>query len=211
MRPPAGEHRPAERVGDEGEVVGLGPCWLWQVVGNMMHSRDSARSSRFSRWLCRVVIAQNGGVFMKRRKTVNLEHSGPDEIKTRIPVWLYPSTLEVMDRALETANCKSRSEFLEKAALFYAGYVSGQDACEFLPAALTDALRSTVHDSENRTCRLLFKLAVELDMVMNVLAAGMEVPQEDLDRLRGRCVREVKSTNGSVTLKDAVDYQKGGA
>ena len=148
---------------------------------------------------------------MKRRKTVNLEPSGPDEIKTRIPVWLYPSTLEVMDRALETANCKSRSEFLEKAALFYAGYVSGQDACEFLPAALTDALRSTVHDSENRTCRLLFKLAVELDMVMNVLAAGMEVPQEDLDRLRGRCVREVKSTNGSVTLKDAVDYQKGGA
>ncbi len=148
---------------------------------------------------------------MKRRKTVNLEPNGPDEIKTRIPVWLYPSTLEVMDRALETANCKSRSEFLEKAALFYAGYVSGQDACEFLPAALTDALRSTVHDSENRTCRLLFKLAVELDMVMNVLAAGMEIPQEDLDRLRGRCVREVKSTNGSVSLKDAVEYQKGGA
>ena len=71
-------------------------------------------------------------------------------------------------------------------------------------------MRSTVRDSENRTCRLLFKLAVELDMVMNVLAAGMEIPQEDLDRLRGRCVREVKSTNGSVTLKDAVDYQKGG-
>ena len=47
-------------------------------------------------------------------------------------------------------------------------------------------------------------------MVMNVLAAGMEITQEDLDRLRGRCVREVKSTNGSVTLKDAVDYQKGG-
>ena len=61
------------------------------------------------------------------------------------------------------------------------------------------------------SCRLLFKLAVELDMVMNVLAAGMEIPEEDLDRLRGRCVREVKSTNGSVTLKDAVDYQKGGA
>ena len=148
---------------------------------------------------------------MKRRKTVNLEPSGPDEIKTRIPVWLYPSTLEVMDRALETAGCKSRSEFLEKAALFYAGYVSGQDACEFLLAALADALRSTVHDSENRTCRLLFKLAVELDMVMNVLAAGMEIPQEDLDRLRGRCVREVKSTNGSVSLKNAVEYQKGSA
>ena len=115
-----------------------------------------------------------------------------------------------MDRAAETANCKSRSEFLEKAALFYAGYVSGEDACEFLPSALTSALRGIVHDSENRTCRLLFKLAVEMDMMMNVLAMGMEIPDEDLERLRGRCVREVKSTNGTVTLKDAVDYQKGG-
>jgi hypothetical protein len=192
-------------------VVGLAPCWLWQVVGNGIHNRKSARFSRFSRWLFRVVIAQNGGIFMKRRKTANLELNGPDEIKARIPVWLYPSTIEVMDRALETANCKSRSEFLEKAALFYAGYVSGQDACEFLPAALTAAMRGTIHESENRTSRLLFKLAVELDMVMNVLAAGMEIPQEDLDRLRGRCVRDVKSTNGSISLKDAVDYQRGGA
>ena len=142
---------------------------------------------------------------MKRGKTVNLEPNGPDEIKTRIPVWLYPSTLEVMDRALETANCKCRSECLEQAAR------SGQDACEFRPAALTAAMRGTIHESENRISRLLFKLAVELDMVMNVLAAGMEIPQEDLDRLRGRCVRDVKSTNGSINLKDAVDYQRGGA
>ena len=147
---------------------------------------------------------------MKRKQAVSVEPGGPAEIKTRIPVWLYPSTLEVMDRAAETAGCKSRSEYLEKAALFYAGYVSGQDAIDYLPSAPTSALRGIVHDSENRTCRLLFKLAVEMDMMMNVLAAGMEIPEEDLERLRGRCVREVKSTNGTVTLKDAVDYQKGG-
>ena len=147
---------------------------------------------------------------MKRNKSLLTEPGGPAEIKTRIPVWLYPSTLEVMDRAAETAGCKSRSEYLEKAALFYAGYVSGQDAIDYLPSALTSALRGIVHDSENRTCRLLFKLAVEMDMMMNVLAMGMEIPDEDLERLRGRCVREVKSTNGTVTLKDAVDYQKGG-
>ncbi len=50
---------------------------------------------------------------MKRNKDISLKHGGTDEeIKTRIPVWLYPSTLEVMDRAAETTNCKSRSEFL---------------------------------------------------------------------------------------------------
>ena len=58
--------------------------------------------------------------------------------------------------------------------------------------------------------RLLFKLAVELDMVMNVLAAGMEIPNEQLKALRGRCVQDVKKTGGSISLDDAVRYQRGG-
>ena len=147
---------------------------------------------------------------MKKKQPVSLDPDSQDEIKSRIPVWLYPSTLKVIDRAAETANCKSRSEYLEKAALFYAGYVSGQDAVAYLPPALVSALRGTVQDTENRICRLLFKLAVEIDMMMHVLAAGLDISQEKLVQLRGHCVREVKSTNGSVTLESAVNYQKGG-
>ena len=60
------------------------------------------------------------------------------------------------------------------------------------------------------SCRLLFKLAVELDMVMNVLAAGMEISDDALRSLRGRCVQNVKKTSGSVTLDKAVEYQRGG-
>ena len=131
--------------------------------------------------------------------------------KIKFALRMSPETQQLVKEMYPRDNCRTQNEFIEKAIRFYSGYVSGRDACEFLPAALTVALRSTVHDSEGRVCRLRFKLAVELDMVMNVLAAGMEIPQEDLDRLRGRCVRDVKSTNGSVTLKDAVDYQRGGA
>lgn len=131
------------------------------------------------------------------------------ETKERIPVWLYPSTLELIDKTVQRANCKSRSEFLECAAKFYAGYVSAESAAEFLPVSLVSALRGTVQDSENRIARLLFKQSVELDMMMNVLAAAIEISADDLDQLRGRCVREVKQTNGSITFKDAVRYQKG--
>lgn len=101
---------------------------------------------------------------MSRKQTVSVEPEGPAEVKTRIPVWLYPSTLEVIGRAADTANCKSRSEYLEKAALFYAGYIFGQEATAYLPPALVSVLRSTVQDTENRICQLLFKLAVELDI-----------------------------------------------
>lgn len=135
--------------------------------------------------------------------------TGQEETKTRIPVWVYPSTLEVMDAAMAKDNCKSRSEYMEKAALFYAGFLSGEDACDFLPPALVAALRGTVRDSEHRVARLLFKLTVEISMMMNVLAAGMEISEADLHQLRARCVREIKQTNGSISLKDAVNYQKG--
>ena len=43
------------------------------------------------------------------------------------------------------------------------------------------------------SCRLLFKLAVELDMVMNALAAGMEIPDEQLRTLWSRCIQDVKN------------------
>lgn len=59
------------------------------------------------------------------------------------------------------------------------------------------------------SARLLFKLAVEINMMMNVLAAGMEISDEDLRQLRVRAIREVKQTNGRINFKDAIDYQRG--
>ena len=145
---------------------------------------------------------------MKKRQTNRLGQDTQDETKTRIPVWLYPSTLEAMDRGMETSRCKSRSEFIEEAVQFYAGYISGQDANAYLPPALVSALNATLHSMEERICRLLFKLSVEMDMMMNVLATGMEIPAEHLDRLRPQCVRNVKKTSGSISLDSAVERQE---
>ena len=50
------------------------------------------------------------------------------ENKTRIPAWLRPSTIRRMDGWLEEANCKSRSEFIEKSLHFYMGYLGAEDA-----------------------------------------------------------------------------------
>jgi len=131
------------------------------------------------------------------------------KVKSRATVWLYPSTLEVMDATLSQDNCKTRSEFIERAIQFYAGYISGQEATAYLPAALVAALRGTVQGSEDRIARLLFKLAVELDMMMNVMAVAMEVDKDELERLRADCVRNVKRTSGAISFKDAVELQKG--
>ena len=121
-----------------------------------------------------------------------------------------PETQQLVKEMCLRDNCRTQNEFIEKAIRFYSGYISGQEATAYLPPALASVLRGTVQDTENRICHLLFKLAVEQDMVMNVLAAGMEIPDEQLKALRGRCVQDVKKTSGSISLDDAVRYQRGG-
>ena len=54
---------------------------------------------------------------------------------------------------------------------------------------------------------MLFKLTVELDIMMHVLAAGLSLQTDTLDALRDKCVREVSRTNGQISFKDAVEYQ----
>ena len=47
--------------------------------------------------------------------------------KKRTAVWLYPETIEKMDGLLERDNCKSRSEFIDKALNFYMGYLVSEE------------------------------------------------------------------------------------
>ncbi len=131
--------------------------------------------------------------------------------KVKFQMRISPDTDKKIKTAMPLAGCRSQNEFVETALRFYSDYLISQDHTAVLQPIYLSAMRGIVHDSENRICRLLFKLAVELDMVMNVLAAGMEISEENLRYLRGRCVQEVKKTNGSVTLDGAVDYQKNGA
>ena len=43
----------------------------------------------------------------------------------------------------------------------------------------------------------------------NVLAAGIDIDLDQLRKVRVRCVKEVKETNGEISFEDAVRYQKG--
>ena len=136
-------------------------------------------------------------------------HDMTDE-KVKFLMRIDPATDRKVKSAIPLANCRSQNEFVEKALQFYCDYVLSQDCFSVLPPMLVAAIRATVQTSENHICRLMFKLAVEMDMMMNVLAAAMEIPEEQLRELWGRCVQEVKNTHGMISLDDAVEYQNGG-
>ena len=131
------------------------------------------------------------------------------EKKARFSVWLHPEIMEQAKRWQKDDNCRSQSEFIEKAIEFYCGYVSSEKNKNYLSNIVVSTLKSIVRESDNRTGRLLFKIAVELAMNMNVLASMEEIDEIDLARLRGNCVEEVKRINGMLSFDDAVEWQMG--
>lgn len=131
------------------------------------------------------------------------------EEKVRFQIRIDPDTDRKVKAAIPLSNSRSQNEFVEKALRFYCDYLSARDCTTVLPPVYLSALKATIQMTEDRISRLLFKLAVEMDMIMNVLAAGMEISDETLNDLRSHCVQNVKKTNGSVSLKQAVRFQSG--
>ena len=129
--------------------------------------------------------------------------------KIKFASYLYPETLDKIKELYRRDDCSSKSEFIEKAIRFYIGYLTAEDKSNYLPNMFLSNMRAIASESDNRMSRMLFKLTVELAMVMNLIAANYEIDPETLERLRGSCVREVKRLGGSFSMEDAVEWQNG--
>lgn len=103
--------------------------------------------------------------------------------KIKFALYLYPETLERVRELYRQDDCISRSEFIEKAVRFYVGYLTAEDPSNYLPNLFLSNMRSIASESNSRTNRMLFKLAVEQAMMMNVLAANYDIAPETLARL----------------------------
>jgi hypothetical protein len=138
----------------------------------------------------------------------NTQQVPEKELKRRFQLWLKPSVLDMAEQLYEGDNCISKSEFIEKAIMFYAGYLFSEGSGDYLPKIITSTLKGIVNESDNRISRILFKMAVEQAITMNVVAATCNISRDQLDKLRGTCVAQVKRTNGAYSFENAYDLQK---
>ena len=134
-----------------------------------------------------------------------------NEDKKRHTVWLTSDAWSQVETSYTKDNCTTKNEYIEKAIRFYTGYLNTQNAASYLPRVLADVLEGKLGALGTRVGKLLFKLAVEQDMIANITAAVNEVHLDDVERLRARCIREIRQTNGVIDLEDAIRYQNGGS
>ena len=128
--------------------------------------------------------------------------------KQRYGLWASEETMQIAEDNYRYDNCKCRSDFIEKAVRFYAGYLHTKRAADFLPRVLTDVLTGVISIFCDRMGKLMFKQAVECNIVNHIIAADTDMDVETYERLRNRSVREVKQTHGEISLKDDLIFQK---
>ena len=126
----------------------------------------------------------------------------------RTVVWLDAKLIPRMDGWLAADNCKNRSEFINKALRFYMGYLGAEDNTAYLSQAILTAIQGTLDDNNNRLRSILFKCAVELNMLCHTIAAHFRTDPIHTRELRAYAVDEVKRTNGQVSFESAVRSQR---
>ena len=132
-----------------------------------------------------------------------------DNSKEKYSVYLSDDTYELITSLYKLDACKTKSNFIERAVRFYAGYISSDKSVDYLSTAVSDSVERKLGSFENRMAKMLFKYSVEQAIMMNVIAAYHKVDKPQLDRLRGQCVEEIKRTKGRFDFNDAMDWQHG--
>ena len=128
--------------------------------------------------------------------------------KIKFPLWVYPQTIENVKTHYRHDNCKSQSEFIEKAISFYIGYLDEENSVSYISPMITETVKATIKGTEQRLSRLMFKVAVELGKISNMFAAVNDIDEDTLRQLQSMCVNEVRKINGIISYEDAVEFQK---
>ena len=123
------------------------------------------------------------------------------ETRDRIAVRMDQETSQRLEQWFRADNCKSKNEFILKAINFYIDHLEIQDNKMLLPMAIMSAIDGRLSRLEDYIARTDFTRNVEQDMTNGIIAEAFHMDEDDLKRIRAQSVRNVKATNGLISLE----------
>ena len=129
--------------------------------------------------------------------------------KVKFPLWIYPSTHQLVKNNYKKDNCRTMSQFIERAILYYIGRVNADDDTSYLPNAFLSNMKSIVSESDKKTLELLYKLTVEMSVMMNILAVTNDVNYATIQKLRHDCILAMKEAYAKYPFDIVLAWQSG--
>ena len=109
-------------------------------------------------------------------------------------------TKRKIERWYQEDNCRSKNEFIEKAVNRYADMLSAGESTT-LPRVVQSAIDNRLKLFEDRISSLLYKQAVEMDMMTSLVLQSLNVSEEVLRQERVKSIAAVKKTNGQLRME----------
>ena len=128
--------------------------------------------------------------------------------KIKFPLWLMPETKATVERLHWQDGCSSQSEFMEKAILFYCGYLQSEYAGDFLPKILGETLEAILSMFGDRIGQLLFKQTAEHNVMNHILASDTDIDAATYQKMRCMSYQEVVQTHGQISFPEVLRKEK---
>lgn len=125
--------------------------------------------------------------------------------KIQISVQLPDSALNKLEalQALDAQTSLSRNSIIEQAIDFYFGYKTSELNQDYLCSIIGQKINGMINSATDRTARLQFKEAVEINLLTRLIASNFEIDKITYDKMRKTAVEDVKSTKGIISIYDA--------
>ena len=129
------------------------------------------------------------------------------EERSRHTVWMEDTVWQRVQERYKRDGCSTQNEFIEKAILFYCGYLQSEYAGDFLPKILGETLEAILSMFGDRIGKLLLKQAVEQNICNHILASDTDIDAATYQKMRGMSYQEVLRTNGQISFPEVLRQQ----
>ena len=126
------------------------------------------------------------------------------ENKQRVSLYLDKKTMQVVDSFVKKNGLHSRNEFFEKAAENLIADEAIKAGGDVMSEKLAKAIEAVSENNAKAISKGLFRYAVQLEMLMRVIAKTNHFTDEELEDMRREAVNNVRRTRGKIKLEDIV-------
>ena len=123
--------------------------------------------------------------------------------KVRTGIYISEDLLRECEEYL-SKNGGSRSELIESALRLYLATRKIKDKSEVLVPELAECISAASDEGVTKISKGLFRYAVEVEMLIALLAETFEVTEKELKVIRREAVNNVRRTRGKINLDDLI-------
>ncbi len=107
-----------------------------------------------------------------------------------------------MDSFIKKTGLHSRNEFFEKAAESLIADEAIKAGGDVMSEKLAKAVENVSEDNAKAISKGLFRYAVQLEMLMRVIAKTNHFTDDELEDMRREAINNVRRTRGKIKLDD---------